>query len=270
MVKCHKGFTLIEVSLFLALSGVLTIGIIIGTNISVARQRYNDSVNTVVKVFRSAYSDVQNVSINGTDRGRSDKAVYGKLITVGECFTQETPTNFKREVNPNKVCTYDIIGDAITSNTTLSSSAVLAQLNEVGAKIISSTGSTPPQYNFNSATEVSFPWDTKLEKGSGDDFRGFIFVVRSPSTGYIYTFVKSADGFSNCESTCNGSDFENNVFGSLLAQAATGNLVFCVDSPDNNWQNRRGIRINENAFNASGVEFLAQDDTADCNGYARN
>ena len=60
------GFTIVEVSLFLALSGFLMVGLILGANISIARQRYNDSVNSFADFIRGAYADTLNVANENT------------------------------------------------------------------------------------------------------------------------------------------------------------------------------------------------------------
>ena len=88
----RSGFTIMEVSLFLALSGFLMVGLIASANMSVNRQRYSDSVNSVSDFLRGIYTDVLNVSndktpssmLNGEDAGRTTTAIYGKLLIFGE------------------------------------------------------------------------------------------------------------------------------------------------------------------------------------------
>ena len=47
-----RGFTIIEVMLFLALSGVLLAGILGGLGGNIARQRYNDAVQDIANIMR--------------------------------------------------------------------------------------------------------------------------------------------------------------------------------------------------------------------------
>lgn len=60
MVKTHsrRGFTLLEVLLFLAISALIFAGIMMGATTSIARHRYNDSVQEFVDFMRIAYDDV--------------------------------------------------------------------------------------------------------------------------------------------------------------------------------------------------------------------
>ena len=57
----RRGFTIIEVMLFLAISGFLLIGLMVGVTTTVARQRYNDSVQDLAEFLRSIYSEVINI-----------------------------------------------------------------------------------------------------------------------------------------------------------------------------------------------------------------
>jgi type II secretory pathway pseudopilin PulG len=60
-VKNTDGFTIIEVTLFLAISAFLIIGLLMGVSTTVARHRYNDSVQDFVEFLRATYSSVVNV-----------------------------------------------------------------------------------------------------------------------------------------------------------------------------------------------------------------
>ena len=70
-----KGFTIIEVMLFLALSGVLLVGILGGLGGNLARQRYNDAVQDIASIMRDQYSFVSDTQI--AQRDRSDSYCYG-------------------------------------------------------------------------------------------------------------------------------------------------------------------------------------------------
>ena len=101
-----QGFTIIEVMLFLALTGLMLVGALVGLGTNLARQRYKDSVQDVVTMIRNQYDYVTRVQINtrtGSDmceivagssatfidtstnigRGRSLCDVYGVAIIFG-------------------------------------------------------------------------------------------------------------------------------------------------------------------------------------------
>ena len=132
MKKTKLAFTMIEVTLFLAVSSALAIAIMSGVSSSLRTRRYNDSINDFVDFLRNVYSQTVNVetlrteaiasktsctlqgSINSiiseswevtpdTDTshglaGRTNCAVYGKLLTFGEGG------------DTNTVHVYDVIG----------------------------------------------------------------------------------------------------------------------------------------------------------------
>ena len=107
----QKGFTIIEVMLFLALSGFLLAGILAGTGASIANQRYKDAVQDAVDALRSAYSFVADTQIQPRDgqgacggtidtsdyandenvnRGRTACAVYGAVVMIDGARIQMT------------------------------------------------------------------------------------------------------------------------------------------------------------------------------------
>lgn len=103
----QKGFTIIEVMLFLALSGFLLVGILAGTGSSIANQRYKDAVQDAADALRKAYSFVADTEISTRDknesvckykdldsseagRGRSSCAVYGAVVVINRDTIQTT------------------------------------------------------------------------------------------------------------------------------------------------------------------------------------
>lgn len=59
--KSSKGFTIIEVMIFLAVAGLLFVGVVAGTGASVARRRYQSSVQELAEFLRAQYSAVANI-----------------------------------------------------------------------------------------------------------------------------------------------------------------------------------------------------------------
>ena len=95
MKTTRSGFTLVEVALFLAITGLVFAGIVVGTQNSIFQQRYNDAVQNFAEFLRSMYSQVTNVQSEG--HGRSEYAIYGKLV------------NFEEDENGNNKNTFSTI-----------------------------------------------------------------------------------------------------------------------------------------------------------------
>lgn len=95
MKRWQAGFTIIEVVLFLALSGVLIIQLLVGVNAALRQQQYRDTVQSFAGFLRDQYSRVINVENDrgrdklcpithsdsrATDRGQSNCVIAGRYI----------------------------------------------------------------------------------------------------------------------------------------------------------------------------------------------
>lgn len=284
------GFTIIEVALFLALSGILMIGLVAGANSSIARQRYNDSVNSFAEFVRGVYADTLNVSSDknpdyaGDRAGRTTTAVYGKLISIGEEGAGDT------------VYVYDLVGNAVSSSS-VSSTRIIDMMHEstINANIFQNDCSATPASctsTFYRMTSYAVPWEAALSRGrdagssNGSRFHGTILIVRSPVTGNIRTYTFNHDHTDvknqlNSEhistnfhtQSATGQDYSNfKKYLTKLASTSIGNggeneMIICVDSDDNPGPNRRGVKIAVRAANSSGVTLTEMDSTnADCEG----
>src|SRR5690349_9230293 len=109
--KKTAGFTIIEVMLFLAVSGALTVGILVGAGVAIGQQHYRDSVSSLKSLIQAQYNEAANVtnSRSGDEscsnaniiappssvttpqaRGTSDCLLMGRSITISADGTQVT------------------------------------------------------------------------------------------------------------------------------------------------------------------------------------
>ena len=277
MTRKHNkpGFTLIEVALFLALSGLIMVGIIVGANATISRQRYNDSVTNFAEYIRGIYEDVVNVSndkdpsVTEQEAGRTKTAIYGKLLSFGECTT---PTC--QEIS-NKIYTYDIVGLAVSSASVKGSRVIDMLYNEVNAGGVyanifdrtNCSGVTVCQNQFYRMSTYEIPWEGSAETSNGSKYRGAILIVRSPATGGVrtYTYTYTNNNYNFHLQTNDTGAYTN--FASFLREVGHKNnnygeneLTLCVDSDDNSNSNRRGITISARATNTAGVGLNELDD----------
>lgn len=97
--KVAAGFTIIETILFIAIAGMVFAGVIAGTNGSIRRQRYKDTVQSFTDDLRDLYAIVDNTEVleygntkvtcggrdtnsYATGRGRSSCSVYGVIAKI--------------------------------------------------------------------------------------------------------------------------------------------------------------------------------------------
>ncbi len=248
MKRFKYGFTLIEVSLFLALTALLFAGIAAGVQNSIYQQRFNDSVQNFAEFLRTAYSQVLNVQNDGN--GRSKQAIYGKLVTFN-----------KDDSDKNVINTYNVVGNIDDEIGTGEAIELLRELNG-NIVVTNEEGELVPVGFVESYTPK---WGAVIQKSSDSDdstksFEGALLVIRHPLSGTVYTYVS--------EDKVNQSNFS-----SLLNSVDSGEspfkieeVVFCVNpNGPNEGGARRGVRVAKNARNASSITIVP-DSEGKCGG----
>ena len=240
-----KGFTLIEVTLFLALTVALFFPLIIGTTSSISRQRYQDAVNDVYSYLQNTYSEVENLvnanegggnrdactiasSIATPDNkknlksarpedlslGRSNCAIYGKVFFF---LPTEDSTYSEDGKTTHTIVAYDVLGDVIDHNNDLPDDAndISAALRAAHADYLACENN---QLVPAGATSYhTFQWDSSLETVSPNHvpFQGALLIVRSPLNGAINSLFINTDG-------ANGSNNIVSAIGSIRESGPAG------------------------------------------------
>jgi len=182
-----SGFTIIETMLFLAITGALVVGVLVGTGASINIQRYRDSVTSLKSLIQKQYSDALNVqngvrakaiacdasaSVSETGatqpRGQSDCVVMGKLVTIDN----------------TTVTTSTVIGAGVNSGN-------LSDVDLIKSYNLSILNSTSETSQLEWGTKIAWPVSGGGAKNPTTPREIAILIVRSPQSGQIYTF--SAD-----------------------------------------------------------------------------
>lgn len=265
MKHMRNGFTMVEVTLFLALTSLLLTGIIGMAQTSIAQQRNNDAVQNFIEFLRTVYSEVSNPQSIGD--GRSEEyAIYGKLVTFGE-RKRFDGTDVLSEVQ--EIFVYDVIGDADgrgsgSAASTLASAGanVLTIIEKNGTYMVDRAGIVQSYYP---------KWRSVIDSTvNGEPFKGSILIVRNPRSGLITTLINAGqDGVIEVnEAVANWKDsgsidgLDSLLIGPIVAGGfKTEQVDFCVNmngyGKESN--NRRDVRIIAGARNASGVELIDLD-----------
>ena len=269
MRTMKKGFTLIEVALFLAVTGILFVGVTVGVQNSIYQQRFNDSVQNFVEFLRGVYGEVANVqSLSG---GRSEKAVYGKLVTFGQSYKQDGET--ETDEGQTTVYTYSVIGDIGSTG----SGSVLQSLTDLGADVTFyesselGTGKIVPAGIVQTYTPK---WSAAIQAAdSYEPFVGALLIVRNPSSGVVYTYVLEGEMIevnrlifeANAAVGGGGVNILSNsgfLNSSHTPHFEKAEVDFCVNPyGEDEGVLRRNVRIVSGSRNASGIEIVPDDES---------
>ena len=240
-----SGFTVIEVLLFLAVSAALLMGIIFNATSQIHQQRYEDAVQNFAEFLRTTYSEVSNPrgKDSGDGGGRSNYAMYGKLVTFGE-------TGADKRIN-----VYDVVGD--TESEELEGTP-LQMLKTLHAEVIKKSNNTTSL--IGKSSDYYPNWDAKIETTSRnhDRYVGAILIVRAPISGTIYTYTLNG---TTIEVQSALSSNASGVLNQALNTFGTSEANFCVAAEGFSVYNgkRYNIRIANTAHDSSGVEVVSLD-----------
>lgn len=248
----HKkfGFTLVEVALFLAITGVLFVGIVVGTSNSINGQRFFDATQNFAEFLRSVYSQVSNPQSIGN--GQSDIAIYGKLISFGQTIDLGGGEISNGE---QRVFTYDLVGNAEAN--TVGSGTIQDVLDKAGLSVtVKKTGTDGTKIEAAGITEAYIPrWGSQIEDIDGKAFKGTIIIVRNPRSGTIVTLTKVTNGsVMDINKSINNGEEVTVSAGDFLPNT----INFCInpDGPNTAPAERYNVRLVAGARNASGVEII--------------
>ncbi|HMS93306.1 MAG TPA: hypothetical protein PKD28_02840 [Candidatus Saccharibacteria bacterium] len=235
------GFTIIEVILFLGVTGLMMLGIFVGVWGSITQQRYKDAVVSFQESLRQTYGDVVAVQNNRVATasgdciggvGTSTCVILGRYLHVSSQSSAGT--------GPSIITVSDVIG-------------TIPPTGSVATGYIDILRSYQPRVINNANRSVSqMQWQTQLRWPNGDAGNGFsMLVIRSPETGQIHTF------------TWRGNSTTPNlvpVGGPITAANETNptNRLLCVDTNGMSVP-PSGIRIQPRASTAAAIGQIAND-----------
>ena len=248
-----QGFTIIEVILFLAVTGLIMSVMLVGIANGLNQERYRDASTSLLSYFKGQYSDVVNVSnsrsqyepcISGgpadAGRGTSDCFIVGKLLT--SVVTTDAGGNpLVKSIQSRSVfATTEVTPDDVSGLTPPSDIDILKDSDLI-------VGDAVDTYTLE--------WDTALVRPSTETAGPTTFsllIVRMPTSGVVHTYVTNAAGNSPVE-----------VLNSTTSPAEpTADLKTCIESGGliKSTQQYTGVIIGANAANSGGVKFVMAGD----------
>lgn len=253
--KSKKGFSIIEVMLVLAITGLMLIGMIGATTTSISSQRYNDSLRNFAAYMQSVYSEVispQSITDDDSDQigNSTDTAILGKVIVFGAG-------------DGSKVYSATLTGSANLSKKT--NQSFIEELADIDTDVSVFCGdSSRPS----SVQPYTLLWEAKLAQANDvpvgahyrDDFKGTMIIARTPTSATVHTIFAKDETYDFTEGNCisEGSRFSQDLRTNSSMYTINEAVGICVVS-DNSAVHRE-VRIAADGRNSSAVWVRPTDD----------
>lgn len=254
--RSQGGFTIIETTLFLAITGLLILMITGGVGASLGVQRYRDSVESFKSLIQQQYADLASVQ-----NGRSNQWTCNANSSI-------TPSGASGEVRGQSQCL--LVGKYMRiEGKDISIYSVLAR--KTGSSQNEDIAAMRQDYSMNVSTtdviEQNLEWGTNIswaKEGSLDANNtpttrtlGILFI-RSPFSGQVYTFTSNSVQPKNAISQ---STFTNMISGANAVPGQRERMV-CVESGGLLPNGSRGVYIAPYASSANAIETRSNENPA--------
>jgi len=222
----RKGFTIVEVMLFLALSGLLLVGLLGGLGGNIARQRYNDAVQDVADIMRDQYSFVSDTQISQRendsrcyglvaadfdDEGNPSQYFKSKELTMSDynsyrgrtnCVVYGAVVTINSNENGSYIETTELIGkdyetlkrdSDVNIDDRASDISILKGVLSANNVFVHCDSDSADSCHIRSANNSRIKytkWGTKLLDTKGNTLEKTLLIFRSPRDGSIRTYVR--------------------------------------------------------------------------------
>jgi len=270
----QAGFTVIETVLFLAVTGALIAGLLGGIGIALNNQRYIDSVQSFKSLLQSQFSDLDTVANDRSDnwqcssnaetsqsstgspvpRGQSDCFILGRYVVIDQGAVSMT----------------DVIGTEVGGTTSGTGNDI--DLLKANYHLNLSTAFTEVE-RLEWDTQIAWPKtgasDHDTPKSSPTPRALVILMIRSPTSGTVYTFTKDPVSDSELDPTRVGEADLFNMIKGGDAVPGQGDRLICLESNGLSTSGNTGFYIEAYATNSSAIQTRSNDTkvvggTAEC------
>lgn len=240
-VRFSRGFTIIELVLVVAISGLIAAVLLGGWSVGVATQEYKDSVRSLASKIQQQYTNTTsvindrnslytcalvsgNVSLQtvsppaaGSSRGATDCVLMGRYIVI----------------NGSNVTANNIIGIE---------PAALPPAPATEATVIKSYRPTRVDNATIADEKYNIAWGVRPYASNTNTatMHLAVLLVRSPATGVVYTYSLPITAADPAPDT-------------LIDSGSTGERIICMDPNATVAQERLAVVIGQNASSVSSI-----------------
>lgn len=209
-----EGFTIIEVMLVLAITGLMLVGLIGGSYSSIARQRYIDSLNSFAEYLSRIYSEV--ISPESFGQGDSDintdnRAILGKILVFGHQYDDSTD-------DTRSVYSATLVGSANISRPSDQSFLEEFVSEAADVKILCGSVNLDQQTTASRYTPL---WEASLMNTAPEQdkpFKGTVIIARTPTSGTVHTYYAPDLDLDLRDQCTPGNNDANNDFTDALKE----------------------------------------------------
>lgn len=257
-VKTERGFTTIEVLLFLAITALLVFALMGGWTLSMNTQSYRDSMRSTVGFLQQQYANTANVTI--FERQGSSYDCGG---TAGDITPKTTISSTVPNPNPRGQGDCAVLGRYIViegnDSSNIKSFPIIGYESKAAIGIDSTSGEAaaiaaydPQRVNTSDAglptEEFPIPWSARpyMAGARTTNITVAMVIIRSPISGIIHTYVQS-----------NVADAANPpaVKDVIAAAGSTNAFGFCIDPETAIAGNVQAIEVAKNAASADAIRL---------------
>jgi type II secretory pathway pseudopilin PulG len=238
-VKINKGFTIIELVLFLGITGLVMGVLLAGVGGSLNRERYRDAVSSFQNYLQGQYNLVNNVN---NSRDATEICSGGKIIADA---TGDSGRGTSDCTIVGRVIYSSADGESLTSAQVYATvdASTLAGDNDVQVLNDAKLTASPHLEPFTPG------WSTRIVDPKPDDAISVfsILIVRMPTNGLVHTYAVNQTNAKPAAIVGN--------------QIPTTGLHMCVDNSmfTATGVGRVGVTLARDAVNSSGVQFASED-----------
>jgi type II secretory pathway pseudopilin PulG len=245
------GFTIIEVSLWISITGLLMMLLLVGWNISINTQSYHDSTRSFATFLQQQYTGIMDVTNDRDAKKTCSIQAGGTKAEVADAPTVETRGQTDCVLlgkyiytDGTKAVSYTVIGKDKPDETIPALTDEKQTFTKTAATVMKTSDGAAP-------TAYTIPWTPKLyEKSDVANTKLIIAIMRSPTTGAVYT------RWTTTSVSVDDSSTPLDVFGTDATKYKTDELVMCFDPQTAVTGERQAVRIEKNASSMNSVSVL--------------